>query len=159
LIEKYRQVDRLIEQLELTDYEVNNVDEAIRDLESLKDKVQSEKFATHQQNIKLEYENDHFKILVPLSRADLAFYGSYFHNCLNGYEWNNYLSNGRRYVVIVLDKKDQNSPVVCADIDSYDNDIHQYLAKYNNNVTDEEQIEFRGEYQQYLKKLQRKTGE
>jgi len=154
LIDDYERADALITKLQLTNYEINDVKDALRDLKSMEESRENEIFANHQKNAHLEYENNEFKIFVPTSRGDLAQYGNYFHNCLNGHEWNCYLSCGERYAVIVIDKA-TNQPVICVDIECDNRRIHQYLKPCNRPLSkdDDRYRAFKTEYQQYLQKV------
>lgn len=153
LLCNYRRADEMITALQI-DYEINDIKDALRDLTSMKESKDNETFAKRQQNANLEYENEEFKIFVPTSRGDLAKYGNYFNNCLNGHEWNCYLSDGERYAVIVIDKT-TNKPVICVDIDCGDRKIHQYLKPCNRPLSrdDDRYRAFKAEYQQYLQKI------
>lgn len=103
-------------------------------------------FAENQNVFDLHYTHNNISVLVPQTRKELAYYGNVFHNCLNGYEWENYLKTGKRKVVIIL--KD-NEPQVCCDMDNFLN-IRQYYAPYNHCVKDEELKEFRTLYENHL---------
>ena len=123
----------------------------IRDLHSLLKAEASKRFGDFQTQYPLNYENDRFKVKVPTSRAELADIGNYFRNCANGYEWENYLQNQMRFLVIVVDKQD-NKPCACVDIDAKTFKIMQYLGKGNSN-THGETYDFRSIYQVYLDTL------
>lgn len=154
LMRDYEWADKMMTDMQITDYEITDIKAALRDLQSMKEGRENELFAARQKNANLEYENDEFKIFVPTSRGDLAKYGSYFNNCLNGHEWNCYLSDGARYAVIVIDKT-IDRPVICVDIDCKDRKIHQYLKQFNRCLgkNDTRYRAFRTEYQQYLQKV------
>lgn len=124
---------------------------AIRDLRSLLEAEASKQFGEFQTKYPLNYENDRFKVKVPTSRAELAEIGNYFRNCANGHEWENYLQNQRRFLVIVVDKQD-NKPCACVDIDAESFQIKQYLGKGNWSVTGETH-DFKKIYQTYLNTL------
>ena len=153
LLSNYSRADEMIKAMQI-DYEINDINDALRDLTSMKESKDNETFAKRQQIANLEYENDEFKIFVPTSRGDLAEYGNYFRNCLNGHEWNCYLSSGERYAVIIIDKM-TNQPVICADIECSDRKIHQYLKPCNRPLSknDDRYRAFKAEYQQYLQKV------
>ena len=145
-----RDIDNILKKLNLTDYKITNIENDVRDLQSMLDKKESEQFTKHQNEGNLEYENERYKIIVPQTRTDLAYYGNHFHNCLNGHEWINYLSTLKRYAVIVYDKEKE-KPVVCADIEVTTRRIYQYLAEYNHWVNDDKLCDFYREYQEFLK--------
>lgn len=153
LTHDYIRADAMIADMQI-DYEINDIKDALRDLASMKENKDNEIFTKRQQTANLEYENEEFKIFVPTSRGDLAEYGNYFHNCLNGHEWDCYLSDGERYAVIVIDKT-IDIPVICADIDCNNRKIHQYLKPFNRPLSsvDDRYRAFKAEYQQYLQKV------
>lgn len=123
----------------------------IRDLRSLLETEESKQFGSFQTKYPLNYENDRFKVKVPTSRAELAEIGNYFRNCANGHEWEHYLSNQKRFLVIVIDKQD-NKPCACVDIDAGNFGIIQYLGK-GNWSTSGETHDFKKIYQTYLDTL------
>lgn len=123
----------------------------IRDLNSLLETEASKQFGSFQTQYPLNYENDRFKVKVPTSRAELAEIGNYFRNCANGYEWEHYLSNQKRFLVIVVDKQD-NKPCACVDIDASNFKIMQYLGK-GNWSTSGKTLDFKKVYQTYLNTL------
>ena len=123
----------------------------IRDLRSLLETEASKQFSEFQTKYPLNYENDRFKVKVPTSRAELADIGNYFRNCANGYEWENYLQNQRRFLVIVVDKQN-NTPCACVDIEAESFKIKQYLGK-NNWSTTGATLDFKKVYQTYLDTL------
>lgn len=123
----------------------------IRDLNSLLEIETSKQFGKFQTKYPLNYENDKFKVKVPTSRAELADIGNYFHNCANGYEWEQYLQNQQRFLVIVVNKQN-NKPCACVDIDAKNFKIEQYLGK-NNSQTRGETYDFWEVYQTYLDTL------
>lgn len=153
-IDKYKRADEMITFYKITDYEIIDIDNALRDLQSMRETRQNELFREAQTEHDLTYENDSYKVVVPTTRAELAQYGQIFGNCLNGFEWDNYLSRGTRYAVIVMDKAN-GTPVVCVDIDRTTKTINQYLGRYNAYIRDENQQRFQLEYQAYLNAIRK----
>lgn len=150
IINQFGEIDRLVKSLLLDNYEVTNIETDLRDLRSMSDRKESEVFAKFQTEGNLEYENDKYKIIVPKSRKELADYGNFFGNCLNGFEWNTFLSVHTRYAVIVYDKE-KKKPVVCTDITVIGRIIQQYLGKHNSSISDSNLQAFRKEYQKFLR--------
>lgn len=153
-VEKYQRADEMITFYKITDYEIIDIDNALRDLQSMRETRQNELFREAQTEHDLTYENDSYKVVVPTTRAELAQYGQIFGNCLNGFEWDNYLSRGTRYAVVVMDKAN-GTPVVCVDIDRTTKMINQYLGRYNQYIRDEGQKQFQLEYQAYLNTIRK----
>lgn len=106
-------------------------------------------FKRNQLQRNLVYENDTFLIIVPTTRDELEFEGSRLHNCLNGYEWNNFLKNGTRQVVFIHRKSEPKKPYIACDI-SKSGKIMQYLTYCNNYVKEQDAKDFKREYQNYL---------
>jgi hypothetical protein len=115
--------------------------------ESLIDK----QFKSQQKEFDLNFENEKFKIYTPISKSEVKYFGNYFHNCLAGLEWSNYLINNKRKVVIVINKL-TNEPCVCCDIQTNSLEISQFLKTNNDLLTygDKELKDFECEYQEYL---------
>ena len=109
-------------------------------------------FIASQKKFPLAYENDTFVVIVPMSKKECIDEGKKMHNCLGGYEWDNFLSNGSRQVVFIRRKTAPTKSYIACDI--HDLRIHQYLAPCNNYVTDADALAFQQEYQCYLNTLQ-----
>ena len=160
----YREVVRLLTELEMTDYEITSI---ANDLEYLKDLKEERRqaannaiFSARQTEYDLNFEDDNYKIFVPMNYKDCAKIGKYFSNCAGGYEWNNYLISdyiGYRHLVVVVEKA-TNKYKVCTDIDNRNLEIIQYLKEHNNSVENKGLLAFKNKYQKYLNDL-RKKGE
>lgn len=100
----------------------------------------------------LNFENDKYKISVPTTYMECDAIGDYFSNCAGGYEWTNYLRNGERHLVTIVEKA-TNTMKVCCDINTNTLMIYQYLGKHNNSVYDDSLLRFKTEYQQYLNSI------
>lgn len=142
--------------MRLNDYKFSNLE---RDYEYLKTlynenrtKIENEFFSTHQTKINLNYSNENCGIYIPKSREELATIGKTFNNCANGWEWNNWLRNGSRYLVVVVSKL-SNEMLVCCDVDSEDLTIVQYYGKNNSAIREQKLLNFEKEYQNYLNTL------
>lgn len=149
IFHKFQEIDNLIKKLGLTDYVVTDIEQSIRDLTSALNEKDNEQFSKFQSEGNLDYENEHYKIIVPKSRENLANYGQFFHNCLNGFEWDNFLSCRERYATIVYSKKEK-KPVVCMDIEVQTRTIRQYLGVCNTSIGNTQLREFKKEYQDFL---------
>ena len=115
-----------------------------------RDEIESKKFEKQQKERVLKFEKDNITMIVPTTREELKHYGNVFNNCLNGWEWENQLANGRRYVVIILQ---DNEPMVSCDIDRETMEIKQYYSHRNKNVHEASLVDFREDYQKYLYSL------
>lgn len=140
-------------ELTLNDYKVENLDRALADLEARYEAErtarESRKFREAQTTHNLFYENDRYYTRVPLDRAECKEIGDHFRNCVNSYEWDNYLRHGERYLVVVCDKV-TNEMLVCVDIIPNSLSIKQFYGYRNKYISDRNLLDFREEYQNYL---------
>lgn len=118
-----------------------------------KQKIEERVFVQSQLEKALAYENDVFKVLVPTTRDELEAEGEALHNCLNGFEWRNYLCDGNRKVVFIRRKTAPNKPYIACDIHSKSGNIQQYLTYCNGQVQEQDAKDFAKEYQNYLRSL------
>ena len=111
-------------------------------------------FKLNQEKFNLNFEDEEFKVIVPLTKKEINYYGNVFHNCLGGYEWNNYLRKGLRLVVIIINKQ-TNKPCICCDMSINSLKIQQFLKEGNNYLVtkDRELRHFKEKYQNYLYSL------
>ena len=153
---KMLRIIEILDKLEITDYKIENINRAYADLEARYKAERTERenrtFRASQTTHNLFYENDRYYIRVPLTRDECAEIGDHFHNCVNSFEWNSYLSYGTRYLVVVCDKI-TNEMLVCVDIMPNSMTINQFYGKYNEHINDSNLLDFRNEYQFYLSLL------
>lgn len=111
-------------------------------------------FKLNQEKFNLNFEDEDFKVIVPLTKKEIKYYGNVFHNCLSGYEWNNYLSKGLRLVTIIINKQ-TNKPCICCDMSINSLKIQQFLKEGNKYLVtkDRELRHFKEKYQNYLYSL------
>lgn len=72
---------------------------------------------------------DDYEVEIPMSHQECVKIGNEFHNCIGGYEWNMYLHNGNRALVVFRDKK--TSEKICCDIDRISHNICQFYQPCN----------------------------
>lgn len=151
----------LKEKLGYSDYKIKNLSRAFDFLQMEWDKhkydYDNKVFESNQTKCNLSFETQDYKIYVPTSRVDLQKIADYFHNCANNHEWEYYLKDKERYLVVVVNKT-TNTWEVCCDIDCDFNSICQYLMISNRRCTDEKLLAFKKEYQEYLNTLLRKQN-
>lgn len=111
-------------------------------------------FMKRQTEYDLHYENEYFTVVVPTSWEECADEGSALHNCLGGYEWENYLRNGNRGVVFIRKKDCPDKPYIACDFNWDTKWISQFLTYYNDDVTDGKALAFKSAFQTYLYNLQ-----
>ena len=152
---KMSRIKRYLDDMNLTfdDYKIENLDRSLAELEARYKAERTERenciFRKAQTTHNLYYENDRYYIRVPLTRDECAEIGNHFHNCVNSFEWNSYLSSGSRYLVVVCDKITKEM-LVCMDIIPSSLTINQFYGKYNERINDSNLLDFCSEYQLYL---------
>lgn len=150
---KMTRIVDFINKIGLNDYKVENLDRSLADLEARwhaeRTARENRTFRAAQTTHNLYYENDRYYTRVPLDRAECKEIGDHFHNCVNSFEWDSYLSSGSRYLVVVCDKI-TNEMLVCMDIIPNSMTINQFYGKYNEHINDSNLLDFRNEYQFYL---------
>lgn len=114
--------------------------------------IEDKEFEKWQTRKNFNYENDKYKIIIPITRKELRYYGDYFENCLNGHEYDCYLKTHSRNVGIIIEKE-TNIPKVCLDFEEKHLRILQFLRHDNKDVREKNLIAFKNEYQQYLESL------
>lgn len=77
---------------------------------------------------------DDYEVEIPMNHQECTKIGNEFHNCVGGYEWNMYLHDGKRALVVFRDKK--TSEKICCDIDRISHNICQFYQPCNNLVTE-----------------------
>ncbi len=122
--------------------------------EAKKAEIENKRFFENQTLYDLSFENDDYKIIIPKTYQDCTEIGKTFHNCAGGWEWNTRLVNGEYFLVCVKEKKSGKS-VVCVDIKKSSLTIEQYLEPFNARVIDQNLLDFRKSYQDYLWKQKR----
>lgn len=110
-------------------------------------------FKENQTGISLNYENEDFIVIVPVTYQELLSEGKALNNCLAHYEWNQYLKRGKRRVVFIREKSNPDRPYIACDINIVDNNIIQYYGYGNGTPFDEKAVSFKKEYQKYLDTL------
>lgn len=152
-IKKYLQAKDWLKKIGKDDYIIKNLDKEFDYIKALFEKEvfakENEKFCKAQLEKDLSFEDDNYKIYIPTSRQELQIIGDRFHNCVNRFEWDNYLQNGQRFLVVVVEKE-TNKMKVCCDISRRSLHIIQYLGVNNTKITDENLLKFQKDYQNYL---------
>lgn len=133
-----------------------NYDNILKIKEGRERQVEETIFKKSQEEKKLFFENENFTIIIPTTYNEVQKEGEELHNCLGGWEWKNYLSQGKRKVVFIRKKDNQSGSYIACDIDRYGM-ICQFLKKCNiqiNKKEDGENIfDFKEKYQEYLSSI------
>ena len=156
LFDTMDRAQRYVELIGYENYEYTNIE---RDYINLKTTYERERtaidnrnFARVQNKYNLSFVNGVYEIYVPTTREELAQIGDTFHNCANGWEWSNRLSNGSFALVVVRNKSTKNMEV-CVDIRIENMEISQYYGPYNHSVTSKSLLDFQKNYQKYLRTI------
>ncbi len=107
-----------------------------------------EHFVRNQRNIP-DFENEKFKLFIPKDYVDCVTVGEIFHNCFADYAWRNYLYNGYRYGMTIIDKE-TNKHIICLDVNIKTREIMQWLGPCNKTLGGAYD-ELRQELQAFLK--------
>lgn len=118
--------------------------------EDIREKAKEEEFKNRQSKLNNIWDNDNYKIIIPLTKEDCVKIGNKFHNCFGNHEWNYHFKNGERYGACVVDRA--NNPVICLDIDIRSRKIMQYLAPNNRTIHDKEILQLKEKIRRVLLK-------
>ena len=133
-----------------------NYDNVLKIKESRNREVEEIIFRKSQKEKKLFFEDENFTIIIPTTYKEIQKESEILHNCLGAYEWNQYLSQGKRKVVFIRRKENSDESYIACDIDKY-GDIHQFLKKGNQHISKEkdgkEIFNFKDNYQNYLSSI------
>lgn len=153
LVMQYNEIKRFSKELGLENYKVENIEIDYNHLKSLweakQTEIENKRFLENQTLYNLYFENDDYEITIPKTYQDCTEIGRIFHNCAGGWEWNTRLVNGDYFLVCVKEKK-SDKLVVCVDIKKSNINIEQYLEPFNARVIDQNLLDFRKSYQDYL---------
>lgn len=153
---KYTRIKTLLKRMSMEDYKITDIYTDYDYVVSLYEESQMENdnryFKANQTEKNLFFENDEYKIYVPTSRQELREIGNTFNNCANGHEWDTFLGENLRKLVVVINKETEKYEV-CCDISSDNGKICQYLVKNNYSVQSTTLNNFKIEYQKYLTKI------
>lgn len=111
-----------------------------KNYETKKREIDGKKLVAHQTKYNLNFENDDFIVVVPLTSEEFEREGNMQKNCV----FTSYLSsvvNGVTNVVFVRKKSDINTPYITCEVNRRGN-INQYLGKCNSWVKEEKALQF-----------------
>ncbi len=107
------------------------------------------KFSKVRQNMpNLHYSNEKYEAIIPNSIEEYCTEARTMNNCIER-SYLELVANEKTYIVFIRDKADINAPLVDCEI-SPNGIIKQFLKKNNYRASDEDLINFRREYQNYL---------
>lgn len=131
-IKTYKQVQDYLKQLQI-------------DLANFKNPIANELFSKNQKATLKDYENEIYKVIIPLNIGECIKYGDRLSNCLGHFEWNTYLKNGKRAAFVVLNKT-TNKYVACVDLSIPNKKVCQSLGPCNSTLQNQELISFINTY-------------
>lgn len=130
-----------------------NYDKVLKIKESRERKIEEKIFKKSQEEKNLFFENEEYITIIPTTYQEIQKEGEKLNNCLGGYEWNTYLSQGKRKVVFVRRKDNPDKSYIACDINVF-GFICQFLKRDNieiESTKDGENIfDFKEKYQEYL---------
>ena len=135
--ERCRLLHRTMKEADMSFSELKDYAEELREeFEAKRTEIEARNFAEMQNEI-TEWKHMEYSLYIPKTRNECVEIGNEFSNCFGGLEWNSYLSTGKRYgaVLVKEDKK-----VICLDIDRTTKQIVQWLAPYNRQNDDYNEI-------------------
>jgi hypothetical protein len=126
--ERCRLLHRTMKKADMSFSELKNYAEELREeFEAKRTEIEAREFAEMQNEIP-EWKHIEYSLYIPKTRNECVEIGNEFSNCFGGIEWNSYFGSGKRYgaVLVKEDKK-----VICLDVDRQTKQIVQWLAPYN----------------------------
>lgn len=126
--ERCRLLHRTMKEADMSYSELISYAEELREeFEAKRTEIEARNFAEMQNEIP-EWKHMEYSLYIPKTRNECVEIGNEFSNCFGGIEWDSYLSTGKRYGAVLVKG---NEKVICLDIDRKDKQIIQWLAPYN----------------------------
>lgn len=124
-----------------------------RNYEIHKKEVQDKKIAEYQSSVRdvLEFEDDTFKVIVPMTAAEFEQEANEQHNCVYSMYMDK-VAKSQTHVVFVRRKNNPEKSYITCEVSNFGT-IQQYLLRYNERVKDEDACEFRILYERHLHSL------
>lgn len=113
-----------------------------------KELIAQNKCVDYQQNSNLFFENDNFTVIVPTTAKEFQDEAQYQHNCVFRLYFPKVIDK-HTHVVFIRKKNDINTPYITCEVTN-NGVINQYLTRFNDYVQNEEALNFKEEYQEYL---------
>lgn len=98
---------------------------------------------------KISFENNDFEVILPTCREDFKKEADSQHNCVYTYYFSRVIKN-ETIVVFIRRKAELAKSYITCEINIITGQIKQYLTIYNQQVTDENAINFKKDYQTFL---------
>lgn len=145
--------EELVRLMGYENYQYTNIERDYQNLKTTyereKTEIENRNFRKNQMKYNLHFQYGDYEIFVPTTREELAKIGNTFHNCANGWEWDNRLKRGQ-YALVVVRNSNTEEMKVCVDICLSTLEIGQYYKEYNGTVTGRPLLKFKEQYQIYL---------
>lgn len=97
---------------------------------------------------KLFYENDKFTVVVPTTAEEFQTEGDNQQNCVFRQYYPEVVDH-KTHIVFIRKKKEPNKSYITCEV-SNSGQIIQYLCRFNHHVTDEQALNFKANYEQFL---------
>lgn len=146
----YNYVARYIQLCNLLHHErtYKNLYSSICMMEKEKSLMADKLCVEYQQNAPLFFEDENFTILIPTTADEFRKEADYQQNCVFRMYYPK-VKDCKTHVVFVRKKSDINTPYITCEV-SNEGEIIQYLARFNNYVTDDNAKNFQVAYQRFL---------
>ena len=117
-------------------------------MEKEKELIEQNKCVDYQQNSNLFFENDNYTIIIPTTVKEFRDEAEYQHNCVFGIYFQQVIDH-KTHIVFIRKKDDINTPYITCEVTN-NGIINQYLTRFNDCVRNENALEFKKQYQEYL---------
>lgn len=115
-----------------------------------KELIDQNKCIDYQQNSNLFFEDDNFTVIVPTTAKEFQDEAEYQHNCVFRLYFPQVLECNT-HIVFARKKNNINTPYITCEVTN-NGEINQCLTRFNDYVQNEEALNFKEEYQEYLNK-------
>ena len=95
------------------------------------------------------FKTDNFSVVIPKCGIDLIIEGQKMHHCVGGYVQD--VENNQTYIVFVRKNNDIDKPYITAEV-KIDGYIGQYYLAYDRKITEQSDIDFKEQFQEWLLK-------
>ena len=118
----------------------------------LQEKLDKEKFkANYERHSKAwEFAYNSFIVSIPTEPQDLIIEGKKMHHCVGSYI--DRVAENKTYIVFIRKKDNIEMPYITAQVD-LNGTLRQYYLAYDKEIVNEEDIEFKEKYQEYLNRI------
>ena len=131
---------------------IREINETEESYSLLKTQLDKERFKENykKQAKAWDFSYSDFIVTIPIEPKDLIIEGQKMHHCVGNYI--NNVINNETYIVFIRKKDDIKTPYITAQVD-LNGTLRQYYLAYDKEIVNEEDIEFKEKYQEYLNRI------